>query len=55
MDICFFKSKIMEYSEMNFIPSAMNFIRFPTNNSGTMTKPRIRKGSIPARNLSRCK
>ena len=41
---------------MNFIPSAMNFIRFPTNNSGgTMTKPRIRKGSIPARNLSRCK
>ena len=48
----------MEYSEKNFIPSALNFIpaegvRFHNNTS--VTKPRIRKGSIAARNLSRCK
>ena len=49
----------MEYSDMNFIPSAMNFIpmgvRLHNNNNNSVTKPRIRKGSIPARNLSRCK
>ena len=52
---------IMEYSEMKFIPSAMNFIpvgrvRFHNDTTTILTKPRIHKASsIPVKYISRCK
>ena len=51
----------MEYSEMKFIPSAMNFIpvgrvRFHNDTTTIVTKPRIHKASsIPVKYISRCK
>ena len=51
----------MEYSEMKFIPSAMNFIpvgrvRFHNDTTTILTKPRIHKASsIPVKYISRCK